>query len=128
MIHPPLFWTFFPSSESNSQPQLSTRIKRATHYGCPCLHEGNFSLRTRLLCTILLVKGFNLKLVLFHQSLQDLIASEGQLVVLECRVKGVPSPRVDWYREGKIMEDSPDFRILQKSKFFAKISSFSIFL
>ncbi|XP_004559704.2 myopalladin isoform X2 [Maylandia zebra] len=50
----------------------------------------------------------------FTKSLQDLIASEGQLVVLECRVKGVPSPRVDWYREGKIMEDSPDFRILQK--------------
>uniref|UniRef100_A0A669BZ43 Myopalladin n=1 Tax=Oreochromis niloticus TaxID=8128 RepID=A0A669BZ43_ORENI len=50
----------------------------------------------------------------FTKSLQDLIASEGQLVVLECRVKGVPSPRVDWYREGKIIEDSPDFRILQK--------------
>uniref|UniRef100_A0A3P9BYJ1 Myopalladin n=1 Tax=Maylandia zebra TaxID=106582 RepID=A0A3P9BYJ1_9CICH len=52
----------------------------------------------------------------FTKSLQDLIASEGQLVVLECRVKGVPSPRVDWYREGKIMEDSPDFRILQKKE------------
>uniref|UniRef100_A0A3Q1F5H5 Myopalladin n=1 Tax=Acanthochromis polyacanthus TaxID=80966 RepID=A0A3Q1F5H5_9TELE len=50
------------------------------------------------------------------ESLQDLLASEGQLVVLECRVKGVPSPRVDWYREGKHIEDSPDFRILQKSK------------
>ncbi|XP_028279114.1 myopalladin isoform X2 [Parambassis ranga] len=50
----------------------------------------------------------------FTKSLQDLQASEGQLVVLECRVKGVPSPRVDWYREGKLIEDSPDFRILQK--------------
>uniref|UniRef100_A0A3Q3W410 Ig-like domain-containing protein n=1 Tax=Mola mola TaxID=94237 RepID=A0A3Q3W410_MOLML len=50
----------------------------------------------------------------FTKSLQDLLASEGQLVVLECRVKGVPSPRVDWYREKKIVEDSPDFRILQK--------------
>ncbi|KAK9541860.1 hypothetical protein VZT92_001878 [Zoarces viviparus] len=49
----------------------------------------------------------------FTKSLQDLLASEGQLVVLECRVKGVPSPRVDWYREGKTIEDSPDFRILQ---------------
>uniref|UniRef100_A0A673AQG0 Myopalladin n=1 Tax=Sphaeramia orbicularis TaxID=375764 RepID=A0A673AQG0_9TELE len=48
------------------------------------------------------------------QNLQDLLASEGQLVVLECRVKGTPSPRVDWYREGKPIEDSPDFRILQK--------------
>ncbi|KAM4607905.1 LOW QUALITY PROTEIN: myopalladin [Polymixia lowei] len=50
----------------------------------------------------------------FTKSLQDLLASEGQLVVLECRVKGVPSPRVDWYREGTLIEDSPDFRILQK--------------
>ncbi|KAM9345165.1 myopalladin isoform 2-T2 [Symphorus nematophorus] len=50
----------------------------------------------------------------FTKSLQDLLASEGQLVVLECRVKGVPSPRVDWYREGKLIDDSPDFRILQK--------------
>ncbi len=37
-------------------------------------------------------------------------------MVLECRVKGVPSPQVDWYREGKIIEDAPEFRILQKSK------------
>nr|XP_029525738.1 myopalladin-like isoform X1 [Oncorhynchus nerka] len=50
----------------------------------------------------------------FTKSLQDLLASESQLVVLECRVKGVPSPKVDWYREGTIIEDSPDFRILQK--------------
>ncbi|XP_039994869.1 myopalladin isoform X2 [Xiphias gladius] len=50
----------------------------------------------------------------FTKSLQDLLVSDSQLVVLECRVKGVPSPRVDWYREGKIIEDSPDFRILQK--------------
>ncbi|KAL0964227.1 hypothetical protein UPYG_G00321090 [Umbra pygmaea] len=50
----------------------------------------------------------------FTKSLQDLWASENQLVVLECRVKGVPSPKVDWYREGTLIEDSPDFRILQK--------------
>ncbi|XP_014009748.2 myopalladin isoform X2 [Salmo salar] len=52
----------------------------------------------------------------FTKSLQDLLASESQLVVLECRVKGVPSPKVDWYREGTIIEDSPDFRILQKKE------------
>ncbi|XP_019953529.2 myopalladin isoform X1 [Paralichthys olivaceus] len=50
----------------------------------------------------------------FTKSLQDLFVSEGQLVVLEGRVKGIPSPRVDWYREGKSIEDSADFRILQK--------------
>uniref|UniRef100_A0A4W5NUR9 Myopalladin n=1 Tax=Hucho hucho TaxID=62062 RepID=A0A4W5NUR9_9TELE len=54
----------------------------------------------------------------FTKSLQDLLASESQLVVLECRVKGVPSPKVDWYREGTIIEDSPDFRILQKKPRF----------
>ncbi|KAM6997218.1 myopalladin [Tautogolabrus adspersus] len=50
----------------------------------------------------------------FTKILKDLLASEGQLVVLECRVKGLPSPQVDWYRDGKILEDSHDFRILQK--------------
>uniref|UniRef100_A0A087XWW9 Myopalladin n=1 Tax=Poecilia formosa TaxID=48698 RepID=A0A087XWW9_POEFO len=52
--------------------------------------------------------------VFTKKSLQDLSASEGQLVVLECRVKGVPSPRVDWFRDGQLIQDSPDFRILQK--------------
>ncbi|XP_062319969.1 myopalladin isoform X2 [Osmerus eperlanus] len=50
----------------------------------------------------------------FTKSLQDLLSLEGQLVVLECRVKGVPSPKVSWYRDGIALEDSPDFRILQK--------------
>ncbi|KAL7878210.1 hypothetical protein SRHO_G00048530 [Serrasalmus rhombeus] len=53
---------------------------------------------------------------IFTENLQDLLAFEGQLVVLESRVKGVPSPKVDWYREGMLIEDSPDFRILQKSE------------
>ncbi|XP_057183523.1 myopalladin-like isoform X1 [Triplophysa rosa] len=51
----------------------------------------------------------------FTKNLQDdVLAQEGQLVVLECRVKGVPSPKVHWYREGTLIDDSPDFRILQK--------------
>ncbi|XP_060050675.1 myopalladin isoform X2 [Erinaceus europaeus] len=50
----------------------------------------------------------------FTKMLQNLSASEGQLVVFECRVKGSPSPKVEWYREGTLIEDSPDFRILQK--------------
>ncbi|XP_055025429.2 myopalladin [Misgurnus anguillicaudatus] len=50
----------------------------------------------------------------FTKTLQDVLAQEGQLVVLECRVKGIPSPKVDWYREGTLIDDSPDFRILQK--------------
>uniref|UniRef100_A0A8C1AVK1 Ig-like domain-containing protein n=1 Tax=Cyprinus carpio carpio TaxID=630221 RepID=A0A8C1AVK1_CYPCA len=50
----------------------------------------------------------------FTKNLQDILAVESQLVVLECRVKGIPSPKVDWYREGTLIEDSPDFRVLQK--------------
>ncbi|XP_029465550.1 myopalladin isoform X5 [Rhinatrema bivittatum] len=50
----------------------------------------------------------------FTKMLQDLTASESQLIVFECRVKGAPSPKVEWYREGTLIEDSPDFRILQK--------------
>ncbi|XP_072292766.1 myopalladin isoform X2 [Eucyclogobius newberryi] len=50
----------------------------------------------------------------FTKNLQDLDASEGQLVVLECRVKGTPSPRVEWSQDGKVIQDSPEFRILKK--------------
>uniref|UniRef100_A0A3B3TWL9 Palladin n=1 Tax=Poecilia latipinna TaxID=48699 RepID=A0A3B3TWL9_9TELE len=46
--------------------------------------------------------------------LQDVQASEGQVVVLECRVRGSPPLQVQWYRQGNEILDSPDFRILQK--------------
>ncbi|XP_060690796.1 palladin isoform X1 [Hemiscyllium ocellatum] len=50
----------------------------------------------------------------FTKVLQDITASEGQVVVLECRVKGTPPVKVHWLRQGTEIEDSPDFRILQK--------------
>ncbi|KAG7488839.1 hypothetical protein MATL_G00038670, partial [Megalops atlanticus] len=50
----------------------------------------------------------------FTKHLQDAQASEGQVVVLECRVRGSPPLRVHWYRQGEEIQDSPDFRILQK--------------
>ncbi|KAK3516204.1 hypothetical protein QTP70_005705 [Hemibagrus guttatus] len=50
----------------------------------------------------------------FTKLLQDAQACEGQLVVLECRVKGSPPLRVQWFRQGHEIQDSPDFRILQK--------------
>lgn len=50
------------------------------------------------------------------QLLQDAQASEGQVVVLECRVRGSPPLQVRWYRQGNEIQDSPDFRILQKSE------------
>lgn len=38
------------------------------------------------------------------------------MVVLECRVRGAPPLQVRWFRQGSEIQDSPDFRILQKSK------------
>ncbi|XP_019587008.2 palladin isoform X2 [Rhinolophus sinicus] len=50
----------------------------------------------------------------FTKELQNLAASEGQVVVLECRVRGAPPLQVKWFRQGSEIQDSPDFRILQK--------------
>uniref|UniRef100_A0A672Y5I1 Palladin n=1 Tax=Sphaeramia orbicularis TaxID=375764 RepID=A0A672Y5I1_9TELE len=52
--------------------------------------------------------------VLPHRSTLDALASDGQVVVLECRVRGSPPLQVRWYRQGEEILDSPDFRILQK--------------
>ncbi|XP_075716378.1 palladin [Rhinoderma darwinii] len=50
----------------------------------------------------------------FTKELQSLTTSEGQVVVLECRVKGPPPVNVKWFRQGTEIQDTPDFRILQK--------------
>uniref|UniRef100_A0A3Q3W8G6 Palladin n=1 Tax=Mola mola TaxID=94237 RepID=A0A3Q3W8G6_MOLML len=55
---------------------------------------------------------------IFTKLLQDAQASEGQVVVLEGRVRGSPPMQVKWYRQGEEILDSPDFRILQKSEAF----------
>nr|XP_060509794.1 palladin isoform X5 [Panthera onca] len=51
---------------------------------------------------------------IFTKELQNIAASEGQVVVLECRVRGAPPLQVKWFRQGSEIQDSPDFRILQK--------------
>ncbi|XP_053922168.1 palladin [Cuculus canorus] len=51
---------------------------------------------------------------IFTKELQNTTASEGQVVVLECRVRGPPPIHVKWFRQGVEIQDSPDFRILQK--------------
>uniref|UniRef100_A0A674NX14 Palladin n=2 Tax=Takifugu rubripes TaxID=31033 RepID=A0A674NX14_TAKRU len=51
---------------------------------------------------------------IFTKLLQDVQASEGQVVVLESRVRGSPPLQVRWFRQGEEILDSPDFRILQK--------------
>uniref|UniRef100_A0A8C4TM89 Palladin n=1 Tax=Falco tinnunculus TaxID=100819 RepID=A0A8C4TM89_FALTI len=53
---------------------------------------------------------------IFTKELQNSTASEGQVVVLECRVRGPPPIHVKWFRQGVEIQDSPDFRILQKTK------------
>ncbi|XP_006081941.1 palladin isoform X2 [Myotis lucifugus] len=50
----------------------------------------------------------------FTKELQNIVASEGRVVVLECRVRGAPPLQVKWFRQGSEIQDSPDFRILQK--------------
>ncbi|XP_006896723.1 PREDICTED: palladin [Elephantulus edwardii] len=50
----------------------------------------------------------------FTKELQNIAASEGQVVVLECRVRGALPLQVKWFRQGSEIQDSPDFRILQK--------------
>ncbi|NXL28970.1 PALLD protein, partial [Glaucidium brasilianum] len=54
---------------------------------------------------------------IFTKELQNSTASEGQVVVLECRVRGTPPIHVKWFRQGVEIQDSPDFRILQKKTF-----------
>ncbi|XP_066488409.1 palladin [Tiliqua scincoides] len=51
---------------------------------------------------------------IFTKELQDSTASEGQVVVLECRVRGALPLQVSWFRQGIEIQDSPDFRLLQK--------------
>ncbi|XP_069100158.1 palladin isoform X4 [Pleurodeles waltl] len=50
----------------------------------------------------------------FTKELQSIAAYEGQVVVLECRVRGTPPLEVNWFRQGTEIQDSPDFRLLQK--------------
>ncbi|KAL2077881.1 hypothetical protein ACEWY4_027385 [Coilia grayii] len=50
----------------------------------------------------------------FVKSLHDVGTVTGQLVVLECRLRGTPPLQVLWYREEEQIVDSANFRILRK--------------
>ncbi|XP_077958216.1 palladin isoform X9 [Gasterosteus aculeatus] len=52
----------------------------------------------------------------FVKCLHDVSTLNGQLVVLECRLRGTPPLQVMWYREDEQVLDSDDFRILRKSE------------
>ncbi|MGH0162680.1 UNVERIFIED_CONTAM: hypothetical protein FKN15_070904 [Acipenser sinensis] len=57
----------------------------------------------------------------FVKCLHDISTVKGQLVVLECRIRGTPPLQVLWFREEEQILDSADFRILRK-----KASSVSV--
>uniref|UniRef100_A0A8C1AV46 Myopalladin n=1 Tax=Cyprinus carpio carpio TaxID=630221 RepID=A0A8C1AV46_CYPCA len=91
-----------PSSQSISEVLLTSQQSISENLNGSSSYLQNFDVRPMMAAPV------------FTKNLQDVLAVESQLIVLECRVKGIPSPKVDWYREGTLIEDSPDFRILQK--------------
>ncbi|KTF89292.1 hypothetical protein cypCar_00033508, partial [Cyprinus carpio] len=50
----------------------------------------------------------------FVKGLHDVSTVKGQLVVLECRIRGTPPLQISWFRENEQIIDSADFRILRK--------------
>ncbi|XP_036918551.1 myopalladin-like, partial [Sturnira hondurensis] len=105
-------------NELPSPPTTSTTIPSAAPQARHAVAQPGVSIIQQCRSPTNYLQGLDGKPIIaapvFTKMLQNLSASEGQLVVFECRVKGAPSPRVEWYREGTLIEDSPDFRILQK--------------
>ncbi|GIY10873.1 hypothetical protein CEXT_514601 [Caerostris extrusa] len=50
----------------------------------------------------------------FKKKFQAAVVKSGSRLVLEVSVTGVPIPDVKWYRNGTLLQDSPDFRISAK--------------
>lgn len=115
-----MFWPLSSSTVRHLQQHLSPSTP------C-CKTEADLSLSLPVLASShLLTHSFFLitSILLYPSSvqlLQDAQASEGQVVVLECRVRGSPPLQVRWYRQGEEILDSPDFRILQKSELFFSV-------
>ncbi|XP_062249312.1 myopalladin isoform X2 [Platichthys flesus] len=57
----------------------------------------------------------------FVKCLHEVSTVKGQLVVLECRLRGTPPLQVMWYREDETILDSDDFRILRKKASSASV-------
>ncbi|XP_008830877.1 myopalladin isoform X2 [Nannospalax galili] len=105
-------------NEVSSPPTTSAAIPPGVPHAQPSVAQPRVSAIQQCQSPTNYLQGLDGKPIIaapvFTKMLQNLSASEGQLVVFECRVKGAPSPKVQWYREGALIEDSPDFRILQK--------------
>jgi len=52
----------------------------------------------------------------FYKHLNDVSCEARMCTVLEARVKGSPPPKIIWKREGEVIKDSIDFRMLQKGE------------
>lgn len=59
--------------------------------------------------------------VFVHQPLRNLRVKESDRVTLTVRIEGRPEPVVRWYREGCIIEHSPDYHISQLDKDFTLV-------
>ncbi|XP_026135593.1 myotilin [Carassius auratus] len=57
----------------------------------------------------------------FVKGLHDVSTVKGQLVVLECRIRGTPPLHISWFRENEQIIDSADFRILRKKASSASV-------
>uniref|UniRef100_A0A8C1REZ1 Myotilin n=1 Tax=Cyprinus carpio TaxID=7962 RepID=A0A8C1REZ1_CYPCA len=57
----------------------------------------------------------------FVKGLHDVSTVKGQLVVLECRIRGTPPLQISWFREDEQIIDSADFRILRKKASSASV-------
>ncbi|XP_060597174.1 uncharacterized protein LOC132751058 isoform X2 [Ruditapes philippinarum] len=47
----------------------------------------------------------------FLKTLSDLEVKEGQSVKFRCKVKGIPQPRVVWYKDGKILMNQLNYKL-----------------
>nr|XP_061793197.1 palladin-like [Nerophis lumbriciformis] len=101
------------SSSSSSSATLASRHSSLLTQPCVSPHRTE-----SLVCTEHSGSGVP---ATFVKCLHDVCALKGQLVVLECRVRGSSPLQVTWYREDEQILDSDDFRILRKKASSASV-------
>lgn len=64
----------------------------------------------------------------FVKELTKPIVDEGEILVLECEVKGNPMPKVTWYHDKRIIKDSRNMRLKTiKEIGFTQLTIFEIY-
>lgn len=56
--------------------------------------------------------------------MKGLTVMEGEKMRLSTKVSGKPTPKIQWYREGTLIPNNPDFLVSFVPKFFFKNLSF----